>query len=63
MILSIFGFLISIFYVDNILGNTWAIAFAMVFLIMIVSGLVSMVYAPIQDYDKPEHRKKPVEKN
>ncbi len=58
MILSIFGFFISVFYVNNILGDTWAIAFGFVFLLMFVSSIVSMTHAPIQDYDFEAHRQK-----
>jgi hypothetical protein len=62
MILSIFGFLISVFYIDNILGVSWAVAFASVFFMMFVSSIVSMINAPVQDYDKPENRVKPSHK-
>ncbi len=58
MIMAIFGFFISVFYVDNLLGNTWAIAFATVFLVMIISAIVSMTHAPVQDYDVEAHRMK-----
>ena len=53
MLTSIVGFIISIFYVypNNI---TWGFTLTLFFVIMFVSSLISMTYAPM-DFD---HRKK-----
>lgn len=45
MLTAILGLLISIFYVRKI-SPTWAFAFGLVFVIMIISALISMIQAP-----------------
>ncbi len=45
MLTAILGFLISAVYVRKI-SPTWAFAFGIVFMMMIISALISMIQAP-----------------
>ncbi len=47
MLTAILGFLISVVYVRKV-DLTWAVAFAIVFFIMIIASLISMVQAPVK---------------
>jgi len=56
MVSAILGFLISVIYVRKI-DVSWATAFAIVFLIMIVAALISMVKAPVTGQLMPQFEK------
>tara|TARA_B100000315_G_scaffold119189_1_gene109223 strand:+ start:2230 stop:2415 length:186 start_codon:yes stop_codon:yes gene_type:complete len=49
MIISIIGFLLSIYLVSNIWPQM-GFAFAVVFVLMFIASLISMTYAPLEDY-------------
>lgn len=66
MLTAMLGFLISVVYVRKI-DMTWAFAFAVIFLIMIIAALISMVQAPARgqlmptlerEFKEPENIKK-----
>ena len=56
MLTAILGLLISIFYVRKI-SPTWAFAFGLVFVIMIISALISMIQAPARGQLMPKLEK------
>lgn len=62
MLTAILGFLISVVYVRKI-DISWATAFAIVFLIMIIAALISMVNAPVQGQLMPRLEKDIIEKD
>ncbi len=47
MLTAMLGFLISVVYVRKI-DLSWAVAFAIVFFIMIIAALIAMVQAPVK---------------
>jgi uncharacterized protein YacL len=53
MVTAILGLLISVVYVRK-LSLTWAFAFSIVFIIMIISALISMVQAPVKGQLMPK---------
>ena len=56
MVTAILGLLISVIYVRK-LSLTWAFAFSLVFIIMIISALISMVQAPVKGQLMPKLEK------
>ena len=62
MLTAILGFLISVMYVSKI-DLSWATAFAIVFLIMIIAALISMVKAPVRGQLMPTLEKELQEKD
>ena len=56
MVTAILGLLISVMYVRK-LSPTWAFAFSLVFIIMIISALISMVQAPVKGQLMPKLEK------
>lgn len=47
MLVSMFGFIISAFFVTHPIYKTWAWAFLIVFVIMFISSMISMSKTPI----------------
>lgn len=62
MITAILGFLISVIYVRK-LSLTWAVAFAIVFFVMIIAALISMMQAPVRGQLMPKLEKETREKD
>ncbi len=56
MLTAILGFLISVIYVRKI-DLSWATAFAIVFLIMIIAAFISMLKAPVGGQLMPKFEK------
>ncbi|KHO50498.1 MAG: hypothetical protein QT04_C0051G0020 [archaeon GW2011_AR11] len=56
MLTSMVGFLISVFFVYGI-SKSWGFTFGLFFVIMFISSLISMTYAPV-DFDERKGRKK-----
>ena len=56
MLTSMVGFLISVFFVYGI-SKSWGFTFGLFFVIMFISSLISMPYAPV-DFDERKGRKK-----
>ncbi|MBC8500684.1 MAG: hypothetical protein ISS25_00570 [Nanoarchaeota archaeon] len=47
MLFSMFGFIISAFFINHPIFKSWAWAFMIVFVIMFIASLISMTKAPI----------------
>lgn len=62
MLTAILGFLISVMYVRK-LSVTWAIAFGLVFFLMIIAALISMIEAPVRGQLMPKLEKETREKD
>jgi hypothetical protein len=60
MLTAMLGFLISVIYVRKI-DISWATAFAIVFLIMIIAAFISMLKAPVAGQLMPKFEKKTME--
>ena len=63
MLVSMFGFIISAFFVTHPIYRTWAWAFLIVFVIMFISSMISMSKTPIGNIEtlsihEPGHYKK-----
>lgn len=56
MLTSMVGFLISVFFVYG-MSKSWGFTFGLFFVIMFISSLISMTYAPT-DFDERKGRKK-----
>ena len=61
MVTAILGLLISVMYVRK-LSVSWAFAFSIVFIIMIISALISMIQAPVKGQLVPKFEKLEAEK-
>lgn len=49
MLVSMLGFILSAFSLNNPVFKSWAFAFIIVFILMFVASLISMSRAPITD--------------
>ncbi len=48
MLISMFGFIITAFYINDKIFGSWAWAFMLVFVVMFIATIISMSKAPIQ---------------
>jgi len=48
MLMSMFGFIVSAYFLDDPVFKSWAWAFLIVFIIMFISSMISMAKAPIE---------------
>ena len=55
MAMSMIGFLISVFYVYNNWPD-WGVAFAAAFIVMFIASVISMTYAPADEFIELEER-------
>jgi len=62
MVTAILGFLISVLYVKKF-SLTWAVAFALVFFLMIIASLISMLEAPVRGQLMPKLERETREKD
>ena len=54
MLVSMFGFIISAFYLKHPVFQSWAWAFIIVFTIMFIATLISMSNTPLDEEDQLE---------
>jgi hypothetical protein len=50
MLTSMIGFLISVLYIYPKFSESYGFAFAILFVIMFISSMISFVYAPVEEY-------------
>ena len=48
MAVSILGFFITIYYIFDLMGQTWGLTFLIFFMLMFIASMVSMTKAPIE---------------
>lgn len=54
MLISMFGFIISAFFLTHPIVKSWAWAFIIVFALMFISSMISMSKTPLDQEDKLE---------
>lgn len=48
MAVSLLGFFITIYYLFDLMGQTWGLTFLIFFVLMFIASMVSMTKAPIE---------------
>ncbi len=49
MAVSLLGFFITVYYIFDLMGQNWGLAFLIFFVLMFIASLVSMTKAPIRE--------------
>ncbi len=49
MAASLLGIFITIYYLFDLMGQTWGLAFLILFVLMLIASLVSMTKAPVME--------------